>query len=80
LNKSLEWKGEKLGLLEMRRHYSSYFKGYPHFKAHRTLMVSTNDSKEIVELLHQLSSFYPEHPELERLNSMHQEWECVGDS
>ena len=49
--KSLEWKGEKLGILEMRRHYSNYFKGLPHFKEHRMKLVTSEDATEINELL-----------------------------
>lgn len=45
LEMSVKWKGEKLGVLEMRRHYSNYFKGIPHFKEHRMKLV-THDSYE----------------------------------
>src|SRR5437868_2246968 len=34
--KSVEWKGEKLGVLEMRNHYANYFRGIPNFKETRT--------------------------------------------
>lgn len=40
LKMSVEWKGEKLGVLEMRRHYTNYFKGIPHFKPHRMELVT----------------------------------------
>lgn len=43
LKMSVEWKGEKLGVLEMRRHYSNYFKGIPHFKEHRMQLVTLED-------------------------------------
>lgn len=79
LTKSLEWKGEKLGLLEMRRHYASYFRGYPHFKAHRTLMVSAVKAEEILELLNELPHLYPERPILESTASTEVSWDCVGD-
>lgn len=42
---STEWKGERLGIVEMRRHYTNYFKGIPHFKEYRTQLV-TNDNLE----------------------------------
>jgi len=45
---SIEWKGEKLGILEMRRHYSNYFKGIPNFKPFRMELV-TGDSVEFLE-------------------------------
>jgi len=40
---SLKWKGEKLGVLEMRRHYTNYFKGIQHFKPHRMDLVTMYD-------------------------------------
>ena len=40
LEKSIEWKGEKTGIFEMRRHYANYFKGIPHFKEYRMKLVS----------------------------------------
>ena len=47
LNKSLEFKGEKGGVLEMRRHLSCYFKGLPDFKATRLKLVTLFDPNEI---------------------------------
>ncbi len=44
---SLEWKGETLGMLEMRRHYTNYFKGFAHFKPLRQILVTTNNKQEI---------------------------------
>lgn len=49
--KSVEWKGEKLGLLEMRNHYSNYFKGIPNFKETRTKLVTLNKLEEILAVL-----------------------------
>ena len=39
LIKSVEWKGDWVGIVEMRRHYSQYFKGLDHFKEFRTRLV-----------------------------------------
>ncbi|MCC8087799.1 MAG: tRNA dihydrouridine synthase DusB [Rikenellaceae bacterium] len=47
LRKSLEFKGEKVGVLEMRRHFSSYFKGLPDFKDTRIKLVTQNDPQEL---------------------------------
>jgi tRNA-dihydrouridine synthase B len=44
---SLKWKGEKLGLLEMRRHYTNYFKGLPNFKEDRTELVTTMEPEAV---------------------------------
>ena len=51
VQKSVEWKGEKLGLLEMRNHYANYFKGIPNFKETRTKLVTLNSYNEISETL-----------------------------
>lgn len=51
LEMSISWKGEVLGVLETRRHYTNYFKGIPNFKPYRTIMVTANESKEVFELL-----------------------------
>ncbi len=54
LKKSIEWKGEKLGVLEMRNHYSNYFKGIANFKEYKTKLVTLNNSEEIIKLLNDL--------------------------
>jgi nifR3 family TIM-barrel protein len=51
LLKSIEVKGEKVGILEMRRHLSSYFKGLPDFKATRLRLVTENDPAELLRVL-----------------------------
>ncbi|GAA4851612.1 tRNA dihydrouridine synthase DusB [Algivirga pacifica] len=51
---SVEWKGDRQGILEMRRHYTQYFKGIPHFKPYRTQLVESLDFDEIVRVLHQV--------------------------
>ena len=37
---SVEWKGERTGLLEMRQHYSNYFREIPNFKSYKTKLLS----------------------------------------
>lgn len=54
--KSVEWKGEKLGLLEMRNHYSNYFKGIPNFKETRTKLVTLTSTQEIVDVLDEVAN------------------------
>ncbi len=54
LNHSISWKGEKLGILEMRRHYASYLKGLPHVKEYRMKLVNSMDMEEIRAVLNQL--------------------------
>lgn len=51
LNHSVQWKGEGLGVLEMRRHYANYFKGIPHFKSYRMQLVTTDDYLSVLQVL-----------------------------
>lgn len=51
LEMNVKWKGEKLGVAEMKRHYTNYFKGIPHFKDYRTTLVTTFDVNEIFATL-----------------------------
>ncbi|MDG1571537.1 tRNA dihydrouridine synthase DusB [Robiginitalea sp. M366] len=47
LEMAIAWKGEKLGVLETRRHYTNYFKGIPNFKPYRTQMVTSDEAAEV---------------------------------
>lgn len=58
LRHSLEWKGEKLGVLEMRRHYSQYFRGLPAIKPYRAKLVTEHDPKVLFEILEQVLDKY----------------------
>lgn len=54
LQKSVLWKGEKLGILEMRRHYSAYLKGLNHVKEYRMRLVNSASLNETEEILDEL--------------------------
>ena len=56
--KSIEWKGEKLGVLEMRRHYSNYFKGLPNFKELRMKLVNAEDANRVRSLMAEIADVY----------------------
>ena len=58
LDFSIRWKGEKLGLLEMRRHYANYFKGIQNFKPVRTQLVTLETAEEIYNVLNNVSIQY----------------------
>jgi len=58
LQKSIEWKGESLGMLEMRRHYANYLKGLPHIKDYRTQLVTLKEPEAIFSLLDKINSAY----------------------
>ncbi|MDG3582963.1 MULTISPECIES: tRNA dihydrouridine synthase DusB [Galbibacter] len=47
LEMSIDWKGDKLGVFETRRHYTNYFKGIPHFKEYRMKMVTSDDAADV---------------------------------
>jgi len=47
LEMAIDWKGEILGVLETRRHYTNYFKGIPDFKPYRTPMVTSDDANDV---------------------------------
>lgn len=47
LQMAIDWKGEKLGVFETRRHYTNYFKGIPNFKEHRMKMVTSDDAADV---------------------------------
>jgi len=53
----MAWKGAKLGILEMRRHYGNYLKGIPNIKPIRNKLVTANSVEEIEETLKGVSSF-----------------------
>jgi tRNA-dihydrouridine synthase B len=58
LQKSIEWKGKALGILEMRPHYSNYLKGLPNIKPYRTRLVTTNDEQELQFILEEILNEY----------------------
>lgn len=58
LDKSIAWKGTIVGILEMRRHYSNYFKGLDHFKEYRMKLVMSSDYDEITGILDEINQRY----------------------
>lgn len=58
LNHSLEWKGIRLGVVEMRRHYANYFRGLPHFKEHRLTLVTEDDPTVLHATLDNVAATY----------------------
>lgn len=51
---SVEWKGERTGLLEMRQHYSNYFRGIPNFKIYKTQLLSALTLEELNQIFDNL--------------------------
>ncbi len=58
LDFSIQWKGVRTGIVEMRRHYASYFKGLENFKPFRMTLVLTESYDEIVETLEEITETY----------------------
>jgi len=58
---SAEWKGERLGLVEMRQHYSNYFRGVPHFKDFRKKFLEVFTLAEMDALIKETQEFYTEY-------------------
>ena len=58
LEMSVKWKGETLGVLEMRRHYGNYFKGISHFKEHRMKLVTQDASTDVFAALDEIERVF----------------------
>lgn len=58
LQGSVEWKGQSLGILEMRRHYANYLKGLPSIKEYRTKLVTLKELEAIFALLEEINQAY----------------------
>jgi len=58
LDFSVRWKGDRLGIFEMRRHYSNYFKGIPDFKPFRTRLVEVETEAEVLLILDEVIENY----------------------
>lgn len=58
LTHSIEWKGEKLGILEMRRHYTNYFRGFRNIKPYRMKLVTNFNPDDVFGILDQIEEDY----------------------
>ena len=57
---SIKWKGEVLGIVETRRHYSNYFKNIPNFKSYRIELVTAENSEKVYEILDKIENKFVE--------------------
>jgi tRNA-dihydrouridine synthase B len=55
---SIQWKGDRLGIFEMRRHYTNYFKGMPDFKPYRTRLVEADTEADVLAILEEVTEKY----------------------
>jgi nifR3 family TIM-barrel protein len=58
LQHSITWKGEKLGVVEMRRHYTNYFRGLPSIKEFRSILVTEEQPSVLFEILDRIQEHY----------------------
>lgn len=58
LEKSVEWKGERTAILEMRKHYADYFKGFPNFKPYRIRLMEATVFNEVSDILSDLRTVF----------------------
>ncbi len=58
LHHSISWKGPKVGVHEMRRHYTNYLKGLPNIKEFRMRLVTLEEVSQIDEVLDEVIAFY----------------------
>ena len=55
---SMDWKGERLGIVEMRRHYTNYFKGIAAFKDHKQQLVTLDEPENLFKKLSEIEEIY----------------------
>ena len=58
LHRSVEWKGMKAGINEMRRHYTNYLRGLPNIKEFRLRLVTISEAQQIDEVLNEIERCY----------------------
>ncbi|MBE9483672.1 MAG: tRNA dihydrouridine synthase DusB, partial [Bacteroidetes bacterium] len=55
---SVQYKGERRGMFEMRKHYSNYFKGFPNFKPFKVKLMGTEEVEGVMEVLEEIEGYY----------------------
>ncbi|MBL7848529.1 MAG: tRNA dihydrouridine synthase DusB [Cyclobacteriaceae bacterium] len=55
---SVRWKGDRLGVFEMRRHYANYFRSIPDFKPYRTKLVEADTPAQVHALLDEITEVF----------------------
>ncbi len=61
LQMAIDWKGEKLGVFETRRHYTNYFRGIPHFKEYRMKMVTSDEASDVFAAFDEVLEKFGDH-------------------
>ncbi|MFN3403453.1 MAG: tRNA dihydrouridine synthase DusB [Cytophagaceae bacterium] len=60
LERSVEWKGPKTGIFEMRMHYTNYFRGFNNFKPYRQRLVQAGSIEEVTDILEEIRKEFSE--------------------
>lgn len=58
MERSVEWKGERRGVVELRKHWGNYFKGYPHFKPFRQRLMEVEEIDAVKKILEEIREYY----------------------
>lgn len=58
---SMEWKGERVGIFEMRRHYTNYFKGIHGFKDYKQKLVTTDGAEGLMEVFREIEEVFTDY-------------------
>ena len=58
LERSVAWKGERVAIMEIRKHWSAYFKGYPNFKPFKMKLMEAKTASEVISILEEIKDFY----------------------
>lgn len=61
LQKAVAWKGDRLGIVETRRHYTNYFKGIPNFKETRLALCTSESLDDLMGILDRIPEEFGEH-------------------
>ena len=57
---AMEWKGDRLGILETRRHYTNYFKGISHFKEYKQKLVTLDNYDDLLQVFNDIEEHFTE--------------------
>ena len=57
LDRSVEWKGERVAVMEIRKHWGSYFKGLPNFKPYKIRLMEAKTAEEVRGILEEVKAF-----------------------
>lgn len=60
LQRSVEWKGERTGIIEMRKHWGNYFKGYPNFKPFKIKLMNNESHRDTLSIIDEIEQYYTE--------------------